>query len=197
MERGRQSGLARTDRKECQAIDHRQGDAPGYLTVLWPRPEESLISWRSSFEFRTRVNSVLASSWNMCVVFVYFRSTISPHLSASQRHKRLNEAISARPASAVEELDDLKTKSRSVLIMIGVEVWLVAYRLYGYRMKSCYLWKIACKVTVQKRVQSNIVHTNRGSIIVSNVAAPQRTGWGSPGTLPTSSRYVVICFVEP
>ena len=62
--------------------------------------------------------------------------------------------MSARPASAVEELDDLnkslvaqsgtilKTKSISVLIKIGVEVWLVAYRLYGYRMKSCYLWKI-------------------------------------------------------
>ena len=186
MERGRQSGLARTDRKECQAIDHRQGDAPEYLTVLWPHPEESLISWRSSFEFRIRVNSVLASSWNVCVVFVYFRSTISPHLSASQRHKRLNEAMSARPASAVEELDDLnkslvaqsgtilKTRSRSVLIKIGVEVWLVAYRLYGYRMKSCYLWQIARKVTVQKRVQSNIVHTNWGSIIASDVAMPRR-----------------------
>ena len=94
--------------------------------------------------------------------------------------------MSARPASAVEELDDLnkslvaqsgtilKTRSRSVLIKIGVEVWLVAYRLYGYRMKSCYLWKIARKVTVQKRVQSNIVHTNRGSVIASDIAMPQR-----------------------
>ncbi|KAF7679082.1 endoglucanase [Alternaria burnsii] len=94
--------------------------------------------------------------------------------------------MSTRPASAVEELDDLnkslvaqsgtivKTKSRSVLIKIGVEVWLVAYRLHGYRMKSCYLRKIARKVTVQKRVQSNIVHTNRARTIASNVAVLQR-----------------------
>ena len=190
-------------------IDHRQGDAPGHLTVLWPRPEESLISWRSSFEFRTRVNSVLASSWNVCVVFVYFRSTTSPHLSASQRHKRLNEAMSARPASAVEELDDLnkslvaqsgtilKTKSISVLIKIGVEVWLVAYRLYGYRMKSCYLWKITRSYGPETSAIKHCPHKRGQYYRQQRRHASERIGWGSAGTLPTPSRYVAICFVEP
>jgi hypothetical protein len=74
--------------------------------------------------------------------------------------------MSAKPASAVEEADDLNkslgagsgtifgTNSRRGLIKIGVEVWLVAYRLYGYRVKSCYLWKTTREDAVQKRVQS-------------------------------------------
>jgi hypothetical protein len=59
--------------------------------------------------------------------------------------------MSAKPAFAVEEANDLNksfgarsgtfltTNGRKPSIKIGIEVWLVAYRLYGYRMKRCYL----------------------------------------------------------